>query len=121
MAKKEFARNCTECGAGMNEGYCFDGGRAYYCSNECLHKHYTPAEWAEMYADGEGDSYWTEWEDEDEDDDEISDGEKLTRIATALRAAYELVEEGSEAHGYIAEALAYADNDMASFDKEDAA
>jgi hypothetical protein len=35
--------------------------------------------------------------------------------------AYELVEEGSEAHGYIAEALACADGDMASFDEEDEA
>jgi DNA-binding transcriptional regulator LsrR (DeoR family) len=58
---------------------------------------------------------------ENGDDDEISDSEKLTRIAVALRRAYELVEEGSEAHGYIAEALAYADGDMASFDGEDKA
>jgi hypothetical protein len=44
--------------------------------------------------------------------------ERLNRIALALRKAYELVEEGSEAHGYIAEALAYADGDTASFDEE---
>ena len=44
--------------------------------------------------------------------------ERLNRIAVALRKAYELTEEGSEAHGYIAEALAYADGDMASFDEE---
>ena len=69
MTKKEFARNCTECGAGMNEGYCFDGGRAYYCSDACLHKHFTHDEWKKLYADGEGDSYWTRWEDEDEDDE----------------------------------------------------
>jgi hypothetical protein len=48
----------------------------------------------------------------------MSEQERLNRIAIALRAAYELVEEGSEAHGYIAEALAYADNDLASFDEE---
>ena len=46
----------------------------------------------------------------------MNEHERLTRIAIALRKAYELVEEGSEAHGYIAEALAYADGDMVSFD-----
>jgi hypothetical protein len=121
MAHKKYARTCSECGKGMNEGYCFDGGRAYYCSDECLHKHFTPEEWEDWCDDCEGDSYYTEWDADDEDDDEISDGEKLTRIATALRAAYGLVEEGSEAQGYIAEALAYADGDLSSFDEEDKA
>jgi len=48
----------------------------------------------------------------------MNEQERLDRIAIALRAAYELVEEGSEAHGYIAEALACADGDMASFGGE---
>ena len=56
------ARQCTACGAGMNEGYCINGGVSYYCSDDCLHKHITLAEYKEQYADGEGDSYWTEWE-----------------------------------------------------------
>ena len=121
MAKKEFARNCTACSAGMNEGYHIGGnGIEYYCSDACLHTEITHEEYMELYDDGEGDSYWTAWEDPDdfEDEDEISDSEKLTRIALALRKAYELVEEGSEAHGYIAEALAYADGDVSSFDGE---
>ena len=121
MAKKEFARNCTACSAGMNEGYHIGGnGIEYYCSDACLHTEITQEEYMELYDDGEGDSYWTAWEDPDdfEDEDEISDSEKLTRIALALRKAYELVEEGSEAHGYIAEALAYADGDVSSFDGE---
>ena len=120
MAKKEFARNCTACSAGMNEGYCIGDGIEYYCSDACLHTEITHEEYMELYDDGEGDSYWTAWEDPDdfEDEDEISDSEKLTRIALALRKAYELVEEGSEAHGYIAEALAYADGDVSSFDGE---
>ena len=45
----------------------------------------------------------------------MNEQERLNRIAIALREAYELSEEGSEAQGYIAEALAYADGDMASF------
>lgn len=74
MAYKKYARECDECGKGMNEGYCFDGGRAYYCSDECLHKHFTPEEWQEMCDDDDDDdalepseSYWTTW---DEDPDE---------------------------------------------------
>ena len=95
MAKKKFARECTACGKGMNEGYCIESGIEYYCSDACLHTEITPEEWLELYNDGEGDSYWTAWEDPDdfEDEDEISDSEKLTRIALALRKAYELVED----------------------------
>jgi len=48
----------------------------------------------------------------------MTEQEKLTRITVALREAYKVVEEGSEAQGYIAEALAYADNDLASVDGE---
>lgn len=64
--KIKYARKCDECEKGMNEGYCIDGGGEYYCSDECLYKHYTAEEWAEMYDDGESDSYYTEWEDEDD-------------------------------------------------------
>ena len=72
MAYKKYARECDECGAGMNEGYCIDGGMAYYCSDVCLHKHYTPEEWQEMCDDDDdalepSESYWTTW---DEDPDE---------------------------------------------------
>ena len=117
MTKKEFARTCTACGKGMNEGYIIGDGMEYYCSDACLYLHMTPAEYLELHADGEGDSYWTDWYDADDfdDEDEPSEQERLTRIALALREAYKLVEEGSEAHGYIAEALAYADGDIASF------
>ena len=60
MAYNKYARKCDECGAGMNEGYLIDSV-IYYCSDACLHKHFTPEEWEEAYADGEGDSYWTTW------------------------------------------------------------
>lgn len=62
-------RYCVACGENLtHEGFVIDDGLAYYCSEECLHKDYTEEEWTEMYADGEGTSYWTEWEDEDEED-----------------------------------------------------
>ena len=60
------ARQCTACGAGMNEGYVINGGCEHYCSDDCLPM--TEAEFEEQYGDGEGDSYWTEWEDEPEED-----------------------------------------------------
>lgn len=63
----KYARTCSQCGKGMNDGYCIEGGMEYYCSEDCLHEHYTEEEYLEMYADGEGDSYWTEWNPEDED------------------------------------------------------
>ena len=93
MAKKEFARNCTACSAGMNEGYHIGGnGIEYYCSEACLYLNMTPAEYLELHADGEGDSYWTAWEDPDdfEDEDEISEVE---RLRAALRHAVELIED----------------------------
>lgn len=55
-------RTCSHCGAGMFDGYVINGGDAYYCSDECLHIYVTPEEYEELYDDGEGDSYWTEWE-----------------------------------------------------------
>jgi hypothetical protein len=62
----KFPRKCDECGRGMFEGYCIDQGTEYYCSDKCLHKHYTHKEWLDMYEDG-GDSYWTTWELDDDD------------------------------------------------------
>lgn len=59
----EDLRICNECGNVMNSGYCIDNGAEYYCSEECLHKHYTEEEFLEMYDNGNGDSYYTEWSD----------------------------------------------------------
>lgn len=81
MAKKKYARKCNACGKGMNEGYCIEGGIEYYCSDECLHTEVSPEEWLELWNDGEGDSYWTDWsedpdeylDDEDEDEEDEVD------------------------------------------------
>lgn len=62
---KKFARKCDDCGKVFNEGYCIEGGEEYYCSDKCLHDHYTPSQFSKLYNNGEGDSYWTVWEDED--------------------------------------------------------
>lgn len=67
MAYKKYAQECNACNKGMNEGYCIEGGMEYYCSDACLHTEITHEEYMELYADGEGDSYWTTWyEDPDE-------------------------------------------------------
>lgn len=99
MAKKKFARECNACGKGMNEGYCVESGIEYYCSDECLHTEITPEEWLELYNDGEGDSYWTDWsedpdeylEDEDEDEDEGKDEDDLVEALQETVAKQSLV------------------------------
>ena len=45
----------------MSQGYVIDAGVKYLCET-CHPKHYTPEQWAEEYADGESESYWTQWE-----------------------------------------------------------
>ena len=56
-------RTCTCCGTPMTEGFVIEGGDEYYCSERCLHKRYSPEEYNAMYDDGEGESYWTEFDD----------------------------------------------------------
>lgn len=83
----KYARQCTLCGCGMNDGYVVGGGEAYYCSQNCLNQVYTDAEWHDMVHSGntdddgelipDTDSYWTEWEDEDEYQYELIDGELI--------------------------------------------
>ena len=53
-------RFCEVCGAEMRSGFCVNGGDSYYCSEKCLHDHFTQEEYEEMYKDG--DAYWTNWE-----------------------------------------------------------
>lgn len=59
-------RICSVCGKPMRSGYIIHDGEEYYCSDECLHSNYTEAEYLELYDDGNGDSYYTEWDDEDD-------------------------------------------------------
>ncbi len=61
-------RRCGECGKPVFEGFIVGGGEEYYCSEECLHRHYSPEEWKEMSRGPEGNGeegndscFWTEW------------------------------------------------------------
>ena len=56
-----FVRVCSHCGKPMGWGYCINGGSEYYCSDKCLHQHYTEEEFEQMYDEGNGDSYYTAW------------------------------------------------------------
>lgn len=60
--EEEQTRICSECGEHMQKGYVIENGVEYYCSEECLHKNMTEEEYLELYDDGNGDTYWTEWE-----------------------------------------------------------
>ncbi|MBV1778708.1 hypothetical protein KRR55_06225 [Paeniglutamicibacter sp. ABSL32-1] len=64
-----FARRCSECGKGMQEGYLADG--EYYCSDVCLRVDYTEAEWSELATDDSDEFYYTEWTEWDESDEEL--------------------------------------------------
>lgn len=55
-------RVCSECGKLMTSGFVIENGLNYYCSDECLLKNMSWSEYEELYDDGFGDSYWTEWE-----------------------------------------------------------
>lgn len=54
-------RICDECGKLMEEGYCICGGNEHYCSDECLHKHYSEATYRKMSSEEDSNSYYTKW------------------------------------------------------------
>lgn len=50
-------RICDECKEEMYDGFVVEDSE-YYCNETCLHKHYTPEQYQEMYE--EETAYWTE-------------------------------------------------------------
>lgn len=70
----KFARCCDECGKGMMEGFVIGAGMEHYCSTKCLYENHSPQDYFEMYDDGEGDSYYTAWEDEEDLEWIVKDG-----------------------------------------------
>ena len=63
-------RICSHCGKLMSEGYINKMGEPteYYCSDECLHQHYSPQEWKQLCQGPEGQEdkgndfcCWTTW------------------------------------------------------------
>jgi hypothetical protein len=80
IIKKEdfFAKVCSECNKGMNEGYCIGGGDSYYCDDICLHKNISKEEWKKLYSDEDSDSYWTEWDLDSVYEEYLEDVEEYT-------------------------------------------
>jgi hypothetical protein len=72
----KYARCCTCCGNGMNEGYFAD--YEYFCSDSCLHTEYSAVYWEvlckESDDNGDNEYYWTQWEDESDYQYQIIDG-----------------------------------------------
>lgn len=56
----ENVRRCSVCGEPMDEGYTYDNGLMYYCSDKCLHHDFTDEEWEEECKNNP-DSYHTNW------------------------------------------------------------
>lgn len=94
-------RICSECKKKMYEGYCIENGTEYYCSDECLHKHYNEEEYLEMYDDGEGDSYYTEWYDEIEYNEIICNELPIVNLGQLSYSIYQdeyLIEDENKAN-----------------------
>jgi hypothetical protein len=77
----KYARSCTCCGKGMNEGYFIN--YEYFCSDSCRSTEYPTDVWLKLYEECEANDgdycYWTHWEDESEYQYQIIDG-KLQQI-----------------------------------------
>ena len=68
----KYARVCTCCHSGMNEGYFAD--YEYFCSDDCLYTEFPPTIWAKVTEGDEDSYYWTEWEDEEDYQYQIING-----------------------------------------------
>ena len=53
-------RRCSICGRLMTTGYCYNFGQMYFCSDKCLHAHFSDEEWREECQENDQ-SYYTEW------------------------------------------------------------
>lgn len=54
-------RICDACHRPMIEGFCIDDGAEHYCSPDCLHTQMTDEEFAKLYDNSNGTSYFTNW------------------------------------------------------------
>lgn len=55
-------RKCSHCSAWMIEGYIMED-LSYYCSDACLYANVTKEEYLKQHDNGNGDSFYTTWED----------------------------------------------------------
>lgn len=57
----ECIRICSHCGKPMCWGFIINDGCDYYCSLDCLYKHYSAEEYLTLYNHGNGNAYYTSW------------------------------------------------------------
>lgn len=69
----KYARKCTCCGKGMNEGYFAE--YEYFCDTNCLFTEFTYEVWQDLSENQNDSYYWTQWEDEFDYEYQIIDGE----------------------------------------------
>lgn len=61
--KKENSRTCSVCGVAMWKGYVLDGGREYYCSDDCKATSGIDEKACDLvYVECAEDCYLTEWD-----------------------------------------------------------
>ena len=68
----KYARICTCCNSGMNEGYFAE--YEYFCNDDCLYTEFPPTIWAKVTEENEDSYYWTEWEDTEDYQYQIING-----------------------------------------------
>jgi len=56
-------RLCSNCEKPMKEGFYFESDGTHYCGEDCLKKVISWEEYLKIYDNGNGDAYWTNWED----------------------------------------------------------
>lgn len=75
MKELKFARQCTNCGDGMNDGIVINGGEEYYCTHLCLSQNYNDKQINNMdIGDDNSDSYYTEWDSDSDMEYMLIDG-----------------------------------------------
>lgn len=70
----KYCRMCTTCGDVFNDGFMYNGGSMYFCSEECLHEEVSPEDWEEAHAEDDDSNYYTEWDAESDAEYEVKDG-----------------------------------------------
>jgi hypothetical protein len=63
MEKEKFARTCSVTGIGMNEGYCYNDGEAYYSTKEIAEQAMIEKGFIDIEdAYNQDVIYWTVWD-----------------------------------------------------------
>lgn len=62
MEEVKGTRHCSYCEKPMQEGFYFESDNTQYCSESCLTSVISWEDYLEIYDDGNGDAYWTRWE-----------------------------------------------------------